>query len=40
MSMQRLLIRIGIVIVLAIVFLAYLQPEFVFDVASRIALCF
>lgn len=36
---QGLLLGAG-ALVLALVFLAYLQPSFVLDLASRIVLCF
>jgi type II secretory pathway component PulM len=40
MIIKRILLRLAIMLVLAIVFLAYFQPEFMFDMANRIALCF
>jgi hypothetical protein len=36
----RLLLGTAFVAVLALAFMAYLRPSFVFDLASRIALCF
>jgi hypothetical protein len=38
--MKTWLLRAAIAIVLALVFAAYLQPDFVVDVANRIYLCF
>lgn len=37
---RRLFLGAVAAVVLALVFLAYLQPEFVFDLANRIILCF
>lgn len=39
MVIKRVLIRLAIMAILAIVFLMYLQPDFVFDIANRIVLC-
>lgn len=36
----RLLALVALAAVLALSFMAYLQPDFIFDVANRIALCF
>jgi hypothetical protein len=38
--MKTWLLRGAIAIVLALVFAAYLQPEFMVDLANRIWLCF
>jgi hypothetical protein len=38
--MKTWLLRAAIASLLALVFAAYLQPEFVVDVANRIYLCF
>ncbi len=38
--MKTWLLRAGVVIVLALIFAAYLQPDFVVDLANRIYLCF
>jgi hypothetical protein len=38
--MKTWLLRAAIATVLALVFAAYLQPDFVGDVANRIYLCF
>ena len=38
--MKTWLLRSAIAIVLALVFAAYLQPEFMVDLANRIWLCF
>lgn len=38
--MKTWLLRGAIAIVLALVFAAYLQPEFMVDLANRIYLCF
>ena len=38
--MKRWLLRGAAAIVLALVFAAYLQPDFVVDIANRIYLCF
>jgi len=38
--MKTWLLRAAIAIVLALVFAAYLRPDFVVDVANRIYLCF
>jgi hypothetical protein len=38
--MKTWLLRGAIAIVLALVFAAYLQPEFIVDLANRIYLCF
>lgn len=38
--MKTSLLRAAIAIVLALVFAAYLRPDFVVDVANRIYLCF
>lgn len=40
MIIKRVLLRLAIMAVLALVFMAYFQPDFVFDLANRIALCF
>jgi hypothetical protein len=37
---QRWLLRGAAAVVLALAFLAYLRPAFVFDLANRITLCF
>ena len=37
---RRLLLKLVIAAVLALTFLAYLQPGFVVDLANRIYLCF
>lgn len=39
-TIKRLLLYAAVAAVLALVFLAYLQPSFVFDLANRIILCF
>lgn len=39
MIIKRVLIRLAIMVVLAAVFMAYFQPDFVLDLANRIALC-
>jgi hypothetical protein len=38
--MKTWLLRAAIAIVLALVFAAYLQPDFMVDLANRIYLCF
>lgn len=38
--MKSWLLRAAIVVVLALVFAAYLQPDFMLDLANRIYLCF
>jgi hypothetical protein len=38
--MKTWLLRAAFAIVLALVFAAYLQPDFVVDLANRIYLCF
>jgi hypothetical protein len=40
MIIKRILFRLAIMLVLALVFLAYFQPEFMLDMANRITLCF
>jgi hypothetical protein len=37
--MKTWLLRAAIAVVLALVFVAYLQPDFVVDLANRIYLC-
>ncbi len=37
--MKRVLVRLVIIAVLAAVFLAYFQPDFVLDIANRIVMC-
>jgi hypothetical protein len=39
-SLKRLLLGTALIAVLALAFVAYLRPSFVFDLASRIVLCF
>lgn len=39
-QLKRLLLGAALAALLAIVFLAYLRPSFVFDLANRIVLCF
>jgi hypothetical protein len=39
-SVQRWLLRGAAAAILALAFLAYLRPSFVFDLANRITLCF
>jgi len=39
-GLKRFLLGIAIAAVLAGVFVAYLQPSFIFDLANRIVLCF
>ena len=34
------LLRLAVVAVLALVFMAYLRPEFLLDVGNRIVMCF
>jgi hypothetical protein len=34
------LLRLALAAVLALVFLAYLRPDFMFDLANRFTLCF
>jgi hypothetical protein len=38
--LKRLLLGAAFVAVLALAFMAYLRPSFVFDLANRITLCF
>lgn len=37
---KRLLLGTALVAVLALSFLSYLRPSFIFDLANRIVLCF
>ncbi|HYD61428.1 MAG TPA: hypothetical protein VEC35_13770 [Noviherbaspirillum sp.] len=39
-GLKRFLLGIAIAAVLAVVFVAYLRPSFIFDLANRIILCF
>ena len=39
-ELKRLLLGIAIAAVLALVFVGYLRPSFIFDLANRILLCF
>jgi hypothetical protein len=39
-GLKRFLLGIAIAAVLAIVFVGYLRPSFIFDLANRIILCF
>ena len=34
------LLRLAVAVVLALVFMAYLRPEFLLDVGNRIVMCF
>ena len=38
--LKRLLLGTAFIAVLALAFVAYLRPSFVFDLASRLVLCF
>ncbi len=38
--MKTWLLRAAIALALALVFLGYMRPEFVFDLGTRIAMCF
>jgi hypothetical protein len=38
--LKRLLLGAAFIAVLALAFVAYLRPSFVFDLANRLALCF
>lgn len=38
--LRRLLFGITLAVVLALAFMAYLTPSFIFDLANRIVLCF
>ncbi|SDJ33988.1 hypothetical protein SAMN05428973_103458 [Duganella sp. OV510] len=38
--MKTWLLRAAIIAILALIFAAYLQPDFVVDLANRIYLCF
>lgn len=39
-GLRQWLLGLAVAAVLAIVFMAYLRPSFVFDLANRIILCF
>jgi hypothetical protein len=39
-GLRQWLIGLAVATVLALVFMAYLRPSFVFDLANRIVLCF
>lgn len=39
-GLKRFLLGIAIAAMLALVFIGYLRPSFVFDLANRIILCF
>lgn len=39
-QLKRLLLYAALIVVLSVVFAAYLQPAFVLDLANRIVLCF
>ncbi|HJW56548.1 MAG TPA: hypothetical protein VJ577_14865 [Burkholderiaceae bacterium] len=36
---KRILLRIALFVVLALAFMAYLQPSFIVDLANRFVLC-
>jgi len=38
--LKRLLLGAALIAVLALSFMAYLRPSFIFDLANRIVLCF